>query len=283
MLKEMSSWLFHGSRVVEFLQLGVSSNWFGLACPHHCYPSALPSLALSFVLGLFVGSIVTIGFGFWAFHLLLPRSSPSSQGVHSHPGSRLSRLQGYLHERGPYLVERVVALETELRVLKEQRATLSLGSYSAVGASSATSSVAGDVSSIASNDYNTLAEAIPPVPQDVLRACSLLTGGGVPFSDRASRAWEAGCWARFVLEGQISKPRPSKPLALPNQYYVVLRAEGFACPLLCDKARGYRYVVGDFKKNTLSHGFPSKCEAWTYARAAGYPLPSEIFRWNPNM
>lgn len=113
-----------------------------------------------------------------------------------------------------------------------------------------------------------MAETIPPVPQKVLRACSLLTGGGIPFADRAARAWEAGYWARFVLEGLLTKPRPTKP----NQYYVVLRAEGFSCPLLCDKARDYRYVVGDSKQ-------PSKCEAWVYARAAGVPLPAEPFRW----
>ena len=181
------------------------------------------------------------------------------------------------------LVERVEQLEREVAVLREQRALASLGSYSAIGASSAASSVAGDTTSIASNDYNTLAETIPPVPQEVLRACSLLRGGGIPFADRAARAWEAGYWARFVLEGLLTKPRPTKPISLPNQYYVVLRAEGFTCPLLCDKARDYRYVVGDFKAGTISHGFPSKCEAWTYARAAGFPLPAEPFRWSPNM
>ena len=123
------------------------------------------------------------------------------------------------------LVERVEQLERELRVLKEQRASASLGSYSAIGASSAASSVAGDTSSIASNDYNSLAETIPPVPQDVLRACSLLRGGGIPFADRAARAWEAGYWPRFCLEGLLSKPRPTRPISLPNQYYAVLRAE----------------------------------------------------------
>ena len=90
------------------------------------------------------------------------------------------------------LVERVEQLEREVVFLREQRAAASLGSYSAIGASSAASSVAGDTTSIASNDYNTLAETIPPVPQEVLRACSLLKGGGIPFADRAARAWEAG-------------------------------------------------------------------------------------------
>ena len=181
------------------------------------------------------------------------------------------------------LVERVEQLERELRVLKEQRASASLGSYSAIGASSAASSVAGDTSSIASNDYNSLAETIPPVPQDVLRACSLLRGGGIPFADRAARAWEAGHWARFCLEGVLSKPRPTRPINLANQYYVVLRAEGFSCPILCDKAKDYRFVVGDFKAGTISHGFPSKCEAWVYARAAGVYLPAEPYRWSPSM
>ena len=101
-LKEMSGWLFHGSRIVEFLQLGVSSNWFGLACPHHCYPSALSSLALAFILGFCCGFSFAICLGFWAYQFLFQGQPSSSQGFRSPPGSRLSRLQGYLHERGPH-------------------------------------------------------------------------------------------------------------------------------------------------------------------------------------
>ena len=41
------------------------------------------------------------------------------------------------------LVERVEQLEREVRVLKEQRASASLGSYSAIGVSLAASSVVG--------------------------------------------------------------------------------------------------------------------------------------------
>ena len=186
-----------------------------------------------------------------------------------------------LEHRIDSLVSRIEALELEVRSLKRERtAPSSAGSYSFLPAASAAGSVAGDSQSSVSNEYNRL--AIPPVPEEVIRSCSLLSGGGIPFRERASRAWEAGFWARFCLEGQLSKPRPTQPISLANQYYVVLRAEGFSCPLLCDKGSDYRYVVQDFKKGTISHGFPSKCEAWAYAKAAGVVLPAQPFRWNPN-
>ena len=37
--------------VVQLAQAAVSSSLFGLACPFHCGPVSLPSLALSFLLG----------------------------------------------------------------------------------------------------------------------------------------------------------------------------------------------------------------------------------------
>ncbi len=188
-----------------------------------------------------------------------------------------------LEHRIDSLVSRIEVLELEVRSLRRERtAPSSAGSYSFVPAPSAAGSVAGDSQSSVSNEYNRLAELIPPVPEEVIRSCSLLSGGGIAFRERASRAWEAGYWARFCLEGQLSKPRPTQPISLANQYYVVLRAEGFNCPLLCDKGSDYRYVVQDFKKGTISHGFPSKCEAWAYAKAAGVQLPAQPYRWSPS-
>eukprot|EP00435_Cladocopium_sp_Y103_P022128 s659_g5.t1 len=118
-------------------------------------------------------------------------------------------------------------------------------------------SVAGSTSS----QYDVLADQIPPLPGWAVDLCSTLREGRVSKRDRALRAWEAGNWAKFVLEGKIGKPRPSTPCDLANQVYVVLKAEGFDCPLLCETAAIYRSVVKDFKQGTLSHGFASRSEA----------------------
>ena len=37
--------------------------------------------------------------------------------------------------------------------------------------------------------------------------------------------WDSGWWARFVLEGRISKPRPSKLCNISNTVYVVARLQ----------------------------------------------------------
>ena len=131
-----------------------------------------------------------------------------------------------------------------------------------------------------SYDYDSLADSIPEVPEFCLRACGVLRGGTLSSHQRASRAWEAGSWARFCLEGKIAKPRPSLPCDVANAYYVVLRCEGFSCPLFCDKASDYRSVVQDFKGNSLSHGFASLAEAKVYCWAAGFELPSKAYRWS---
>lgn len=179
-----------------------------------------------------------------------------------------------------FLSSRVEALEKEVAELKEAAKSSVVSGYTLVEAPSSAASAAGDQHSVAPNDYNTLATTIPSVPEDVVRACALLSGGRLSFRQRAERAWAAEHWARFVLEGKLGKPRPTTPIDLAKNYYVVLRAPGFPHILLCDKASDYSYVIGDFKNDSVSHGFPSKAEAWTYARAAGFALPATPYRWS---
>ena len=138
----------------------------------------------------------------------------------------------------------------------------------------------GGASNSSNGDYNGLASEIPAVPDFVVRLCANLVGSKLSSRERATRAWEAGWWARFVLEEKIHKPRPTRPIELGNTTYVVLRADGHVCPLVCQKAGDYRFVVGDFKPNTLSHGFPSQSEAKAYCLGAGVEYPSKIFQWN---
>lgn len=109
-----------------------------------------------------------------------------------------------------------------------------------------------------SSQYNSPAAEIPPLLAAALQRCSALRGGRLSAKDSAQRAWSAGYWARFVLEGRIGKPRPSSPCVLANTTSVVLRVEGTTSPVHCEKASDYRRQLGDFQGNSLSHGFALK-------------------------
>ena len=84
-----------------------------------------------------------------------------------------------------------------------------------------------------------------------------------------------------MLQGRIRAPRPSPPIDLPNTVYVVLRAPGFETPLVCTRGADYRQVVGNFDRDTLSHGFPSVAEAKIYCAGAEVPYPTTIYQWRP--
>ena len=83
--------------VIRFLQGGITTNWYGLACPAHCGFPVFGSLLAAFLCGLLVG----LG--------LVACAAPSLLGfrltsIHSsvHPGEQhppaVDRLARYLHE-----------------------------------------------------------------------------------------------------------------------------------------------------------------------------------------
>ena len=185
---------------------------------------------------------------------------------------QLETVLNSLDSKVDILITKVEQLTLRLEVLEQafERPHVAAPSEPAV-------SVAGSKSS----QYDGLAEQIPPLPGWVLDLCTALQDCSLTKRERADRAWESGTWARFVLEGKISVPRPSKPIELPNKIYVVLRAPGYSCPLFCESAATYRAVVREFK-GTLSHGFPSRTEARIYCGAAGFTWPEQAFRWTPN-
>lgn len=133
-----------------------------------------------------------------------------------------------------------------------------------------------------SSGYNSLAQEIPSCPDFCYRIAASLRGSDIDNRARALRAWEIGYWARFVLSGQIAKPRPSPPAisGLSNTIYVVLRAPGWECPLICNRGADYRHVVGQFTDQTLSHGFASLAEAKIYCHGAGVEFPERRYQWN---
>ena len=167
-----------------------------------------------------------------------------------------------------------------LTLASSQQSGYSRGSFELLSSSPARAPSASGVSVASSNgDYNRLAELIPKIPTSLVASCSALRGGCLDFKRRAERAWESGYWARFVLQGEIAKPRPSVAFDLPNSVYVVLRAPGYSCPLFVRSAGLYRTIVGDFRLGsaTLSHGFASLAEAKVYCSAAGVEFPEAPF------
>ena len=127
-----------------------------------------------------------------------------------------------------------------------------------------------------SSEYNSLAREIPPIPDSVRALASSLR---VEAGARAERAWTIGYWARFCLADRLRAPRPSTPCRHPNTIYVVLKAPGFSCPLVCTRGSDYRHVVGNFERDTLSHGFASLAEAKIYCCGAGVEYPDSIYEW----
>ena len=68
---------------LNFLQLGVSSNWFGFVCPPHCRGVGIGGLAASFLAGVICGSLLVAWFGFRYFwgSPVAPVPQPASSSV----------------------------------------------------------------------------------------------------------------------------------------------------------------------------------------------------------
>lgn len=187
----------------------------------------------------------------------------------------------------PELLARVTVLEGQVRDLIAAVERLQLGGLHTGG-----DSVDGEFQVVTGPEprqflpgsgagYNNLALQIPEVPAHAVGACARLTGSSLSPEQRAKRAWECGWWARFVLRGDLDKPRPSTPIDLPNNIYVVLRAPSISNPVQVRRASDYRALVGNFNNSSLSHGFPSQAEAKVYCWGAGIELPSEVYQWSP--
>lgn len=180
------------------------------------------------------------------------------------------------------LVIRVEILERRVGVLEESGQHGASSEFEFVSSAHQPSSPS-RITSSSSVAYSLLAQEIPEVSGEVLRLCGNLRGGKLSFEQRAKRAWTAGWWARFVLEGRISKPPPSIPCDLANTTYVVIRAAGICEPVRVEKAADYRALVGDSpgsSSTSLAHGFASKAEAKVYCLGASIPYPEKLYQWS---
>ena len=94
-------------------------------------------------------------------------------------------------------------------------------------------------------------------------------GGSVSSGQfRIRRAWQAGQWARAVLDQRASSPNRSEPLDLRCRFYAVLRCEGLDCPVVFRSPGSYWSALGSFSSgrgaSSVSHAFASECEALVY-------------------
>lgn len=58
--------------------------------------------------------------------------------------------------------------------------------------------------------YDEVARLLTKAPQHCFDLCNRLSGTSEFVKFRVQRAWEAGLWARAVVEGKIPKPRPTR-------------------------------------------------------------------------
>lgn len=79
---------------IQFAQVGITTNWFGLACPAHCGSPLWGTVVGIFLLGFLFGCGLTL-FGILALLGFRPLAAHPSTVAPSVPIARLSR---YLHE-----------------------------------------------------------------------------------------------------------------------------------------------------------------------------------------
>ena len=83
-------------QAVAVTREALGTNLWGLGCPLHCYPSSIPLIALTFLVGIITGAFL-LGFAiFWISHLPLhPTAPPPPVILQPSIVQRRRRLEGY--------------------------------------------------------------------------------------------------------------------------------------------------------------------------------------------
>lgn len=126
-----------------------------------------------------------------------------------------------------------------------------------------------------SSCYNEVALLLTKAPQHCFDICSRLSGTVEFVKFRVQRAWEAGQWAKAVIDERVPKPRPTPKIEVKSTVYIVVRGPGVQHPVRVSSAAAYYQLVPKFTDSSISHGFPSLAEATVYCLAIGISLPSE--------
>ena len=219
---------FSWGSVLDFVKVGIETNWWGLSCPHHCGPPSLISLLISFLSGLSLGysldllpaSLSLSGLDF------VPVSFPFS-GL---PGPILScsdRLSSWGREALRLFVWVILLLnfwsfryqQLLLRVDILERKVIELESRSHHGGTEEFELVSEapcrsqSGTSSNSSTYNSLATEILPLPVSALQLCANLRGGSYRQSSEQSvlgrQAWGAYQQASTILPLRLGQPPPT--------------------------------------------------------------------------
>lgn len=254
---------------IQFAQLGITSNWFGLSCPSHCGAPVWGTIIGIFLSGFLLGAgSVVVGilalFGslsspLWHIHLrqllvLLGTcmSTPGSEASEDSVAELTLQIAGLtVTVRGPldraaYFVEyvsRYPRASSGGSLRPPQEATTGLG-----GNDSHSVSAVSAASSAGFETRASIAASFPPCPDRYLRlaACHLSGGPRLSAELRASRAWVAGCWAKAVKDGRVSSPNRTATIDLQNRYWAVVRSSGCSTPRIFTTSRAYHEAVGPF-------------------------------------
>ena len=102
--------------------------------------------------------------------------------------------------------------------------------------------------SIAGTDFSTesyhrVASSLDPLPGYCIDLCVRLGGSKESIEFRASRAWEAGLWARATLQGPKPRPSPKLP-GFKNT--VIVRAPSVLAPTRVDSAAEFFRLIPSF-------------------------------------
>lgn len=122
-------------------------------------------------------------------------------------------------------------------------------------------------------DYDGFAELIPVCPPHIVAGCSRLAESEFTSTARAKRAFEAGFWARLVVQGKLDTPRATPNISHRPAVYIILRASGIDRPTRVANASDLHRVTGKLSQETVCHGFPSQAEAKAYCAGAGVQYP----------
>ena len=138
--------------------------------------------------------------------------------------------------RASHLTEVVKAAVIALRqIVNSLELALGISSNGAALASSSRVSepsdwdVVSEAATLSENQaFDQVAQLLTKAPPYCLELASKL---GKDREERVQHAWEAGLWAKAVLEGKLKKPRPSVKIPFQAAVYIVLRGPGVDRPI----------------------------------------------------
>ena len=93
-------------KLLGVLVSGAQSNWWGIGCPSHCSVAGLPTLIVSFLLGLCLGILITLVLCVWGLGFLPAQPSWLSAVPHQGAAGPPDRARAYVNEQPLFPLKR---------------------------------------------------------------------------------------------------------------------------------------------------------------------------------